>query len=113
MSDLIDRQAAIEIMQSLYPGMPRVPWLRKDWQKRYEPYINAEKAIRALPSAQPTIEPERTGRWIEFTAHNAYKCSECGRIIETVDGKNNVCKHYPYCHCGCRMLKEGEDHETD
>ena len=53
MDDPISRQAAIGIIQSLYPGIPRVPWLRKDWQKRYEPYINAEKAIRTLPSAQP------------------------------------------------------------
>ena len=53
MSDLINRQMALEIIQSLYPGMPRVPWLRKNWQKRYEPYINTEKAIRALSSAQP------------------------------------------------------------
>ena len=52
MRDLIDRQAAIEIIQSMYPGMPRVPWMRKDWRKRYEPYIRTEKAIRNLPSAQ-------------------------------------------------------------
>ena len=52
MSDLIDRQAAIEIIQSMYPGMPRVPWMRKDWQKRYEPYIRTENAIRELPSVQ-------------------------------------------------------------
>lgn len=55
MSDLIDRQAAIGIIQSLYPGIPRVPWLRKYWQERYEPYINTEKTIRTLPSAQPEI----------------------------------------------------------
>ena len=59
MNDLIDRQAALGIIQSLYPGMPRVPWLRKNWQKRYEPYINAEKAIRTLPSAQPSDEYDR------------------------------------------------------
>lgn len=53
MSDLIDRQAAIEIIQSMYPGMPRIPWMRKDWQERYEPYIRTENAIRELPSAQP------------------------------------------------------------
>lgn len=50
--DLIERQAAIEIIQSMYPGMPRVPWMRKDWQKRYEPYIRTENAIRKLPSVQ-------------------------------------------------------------
>lgn len=53
--DVISRQAAIEIIQSMYPGMPRVPWMRKDWQKRYEPYIRTENAIRKLPSAQSDI----------------------------------------------------------
>ena len=53
--DMISRQAVLRIIQSLYPGMPRVPWLRKDWQERYEPYINTEKAIKTLPSVQPEI----------------------------------------------------------
>lgn len=55
MSDLIERQAAIEIIQNMYPGMPRVPWLRKEWQERYEPYIRVEKEIRKLPAALPEI----------------------------------------------------------
>lgn len=53
MSDLIDRQTAIGIIQSMYPEMPRIPWMRKDWQERYEPYIRTENAIRELPPAQP------------------------------------------------------------
>lgn len=53
MDDLISRQDAIEIIQSMYPGMPRIPWVRKVWQERYEPYIRTEKAIKALPSVQP------------------------------------------------------------
>lgn len=62
-------------------------------------------------NGQPTIEaqPERTGYWIEFPNHNAYICSECSRILKTTDGKNNVYRHYPYCHCGARMVKEGEE----
>ena len=52
MSDLIDRQAAIEIIQSMYPGIPRIPWLVKDWRERYEPYIRMEKIIRNLPSVK-------------------------------------------------------------
>ena len=55
MANLISRQAVIEIIQSMYPGMPRTPWMREDWQKRYEPYIRTENAIRELPSAQPEI----------------------------------------------------------
>lgn len=54
MSDYIDRQAVIEIIQSMYPGMPRVPWMLKKWQEQYEPYIRLETEIKALPSAQLT-----------------------------------------------------------
>ncbi|MBR3001541.1 MAG: hypothetical protein IKF39_11135 [Oscillospiraceae bacterium] len=53
MSDLISRQEALIAIMDLYPGMPRVPWLRKKWARRYEPYIDAENAIRRLPSAEP------------------------------------------------------------
>ena len=51
--DTISRQAAIEIIQSMYPGMPRVPWMLKKWQKQYEPYIRLEEEIKRLPSAEP------------------------------------------------------------
>ena len=52
-------------------------------------------------------ESERkTGKWIEFPNHMAYKCSECGRIIQTTDGRRNVSKHYPFCHCGADMKGE-------
>lgn len=53
-------------------------------------------------------EPERKkGKWIELPNHMAYKCSECGRIIQTTDGRRNVSKHYPFCHCGADM-REGD-----
>ena len=68
MSDYIDRQAAIEIIQSMYPGMPRVPAMRKDWEKRYEPYIRMENAIRELPSVQPDLSSYSDKLW-----HNAYE----------------------------------------
>ena len=53
MSDLISRQAAIEIIRSMYPGMPRVPWMVKKWREQYEPYIRVEDEIKNLPSVQP------------------------------------------------------------
>lgn len=56
MSDLIDKQAAIRIIQSMYPGMPRIPCMRKDWQERYAPFIRTENAIRELPSALPELK---------------------------------------------------------
>lgn len=59
-------------------------------------------------------EPKRVkGRWIEILSYknHTYKCSECGRLLVNVtDGKNNVVKHYPYCHCGADM--RGEQNEV-
>ena len=69
-----------------------------------------DEIIKALP----TIQPERQkGEWIEISSINhTYKCSECGRLLVNItDGRNNVSKHYPYCHCGADM--KGERHETD
>lgn len=45
------------------------------------------------------------GRWIEIALNNhTYKCSVCGRLLVNItDGKNNVAKNYPYCHCGAEM----------
>ena len=52
MSDLIDRQYAIELIHSLYPSAPIMRINRKRWEKKYKPYIEAEKALEQLPSAQ-------------------------------------------------------------
>ena len=64
-----------------------------------------EEVLRSLPS----VQPERAkGEWIEISSINhTYKCSECGRLLVNVaDGRNNVSKHYPYCHCGADMRGE-------
>ena len=53
------------------------------------------------------------GRWIEMLSYknHTYKCSECGRLLVNItDGRNNVSKHYPYCHCGADM--KGEPNEV-
>lgn len=62
----------------------------------------AQEVIRNLPP----VQPERIkGHWIEITSRNhTYKCSVCGRLLVNItDGKNNVAKNYPYCHCGADM----------
>ena len=38
--------------------------------------------------------------WIEFGFVNAFKCSECGRIIYRKE---------PYCNCGCKMDATPDD----
>ena len=60
----------------------------------------------------PSAQPERIkGHWIEITSSNhTYKCSVCGRLLANItDGKNNVAKNYPYCHCGADMRGEQDE----
>lgn len=61
-------------------------------------------------------EPKRIkGRWIEMLSYknHTYKCSECGRLLVNItDGRNNVSKHYPYCHCGADMKGEPTNDEV-
>ena len=100
MDDLISRQAAIEIIQSMYPGMPKVPWRTKDWEKQYEPYIRVEEEIKRLPPAQPE---RKKGRWIahgieEGNAFAVYTCSECGVLVGI--NTSNFCPN-----CGAEMEK--------
>ena len=89
-SDTISRAKAIEAVAEAMRGLPVV-------------CIDiAEEAIKQLPPAQP----ERIkGHWIEIALSNhTYKCSVCGRLLVNItDGKNNVAKNYPYCHCGADM----------
>lgn len=69
-------------------------WLRELQEKRKE-----QKRVK--------------GRWIEMLSYknHTYKCSECGRLLVNItDGRNNVSKHYPYCHCGADM--KGEQNEV-
>lgn len=66
------------------------------------------KELKKLPSAETE---RKRGHWIEITSSNhTYKCSVCGRLLVNItDGKNNVAKNYPYCHCGADMKnKENE-----
>lgn len=42
----------------------------------------------------------RHAYWIEFGFVNAFKCSDCGRIIYRKE---------PYCNCGCKMDATPDD----
>ena len=56
MDDLISRQTAIELIHSLYPSTPIMRKNRERWEKKYKPYIECEKALEMLPSAQPDFD---------------------------------------------------------
>ena len=105
MHDLISRQAAID-------AICKACSLEGDYHKcdgypETSTWCDELVALRALPSAQPE---RKTGRWIELTNTNhTYVCSVCGRMLVNItDGKNNVAKTYPYCHCGADMRGEQE-----
>ena len=57
-----------------------------------------------------TIEPKR-GEWIKITKVamvHQFMCSQCGRIVEDVEGGALIALRYPFCHCGADMRKESE-----
>lgn len=79
MSDLIDRQAAIDALSTphgiLYPI----------------------RTVEELPSVQS--EP-KTGWWMEF-ARPWYQCSECGAVRKNLSFMENYCPN-----CGAKMEAE-------
>lgn len=126
MSDLIERQAAIDMFQNL---------AYDDWNQRTgttwaDAFSEAAEMIRDLPSAQPDLDsaytegytqaeakyrkmwdemqatqPERkTGRLVNPTPYG--ECSECGFLIDSREG-------YNFCpNCGARMAQEGEQRQS-
>ena len=93
--DTISRQAAVDICANaidLWHG-----------QIGEGALVAVRDKIAELTPAEP-----KEGRWIEISSiTHTYKCSVCGRLLVNVaDGRNNVSKHYPYCHCGADMRGE-------
>ena len=90
-TDCISRQAAIDAVMECY-----------DKDELLMVYVWKLNEL-------PQIQPDRIkGHWIEIALSNhTYKCSVCGRLLVNItDGKNNVAKKYPYCHCGADMRGE-------
>ena len=89
MSDLIDRDIAIATIKT---------------ECRYSS-IDKDEVLDLLNDL-PTARFERkTGKWITVDKGlivTSYKCSECGRTVRDDTGYD-VCKDYPYCHCGAKM----------
>ena len=112
MDDLIRRQAAIEAIQKLYPGMPRIDvgdrWYR--WRKENDQYIECEDAIKKLPSVVLKIEcgevvkdlayvkMEKKGKWIK--REGLYQCSACEQFFVVPT---------PFCpNCGADTREENQ-----
>ena len=72
---------------------------RKQWEKKYKPYIECEKALENLPSA----ETQKKGKWIfihplQADDEGAYICSNCHRGDWDIKPTDKYCKF-----CGMAM----------
>ena len=106
-NDIISRQEAIDALRT-HERKASHKWFDNQLDIEWNNAIDiCCYDIEDLPSAQP----ERIkGHWVEIASSNhTYKCSVCGRLLVNItDGKNNVAKNYPYCHCGADMRGEEE-----
>ena len=115
-NDLISRQIAIEAIKEdkidlTNPNVVAVFKATGDFEKVETQVMTCDRHIEILKEL-PSAQPERIkGHWIEITLSNhTYKCSVCGRLLVNImDGKNNVSKNYPYCHCGADMRGEEDE----
>ena len=115
-NDLISRQIAIEAIKEdkidlTNPNVVAVFKATGDFEKVETQVMTCDRHIEILKEL-PSAQPERIkGHWIEITLSNhTYKCSVCGRLLANItDGKNNVAKNYPYCHCGADMRGEQDE----
>ena len=85
-------------------------------QPSCEKYSYSESEIyEAIDVAISALAERKRGEWRELTnAHHTYICSVCGRMLVNIsDGKNNVAKNYPFCHCGADMRGETDDADAN
>ena len=96
MSDLIDRQAAIEKTEMLYRDV------RDDTSYMLIGYNHALSDMRAILKALPTVDAveRKKGKWIKV-GDSSYKCSVCGFLLKW---QREVCPN-----CGADMRKETEN----
>ena len=105
MSDLIDRQMAIDAL-----GEEPEVWEDDDeygMGQRSE-WCHIKKTIEKLPTAHPK---RKKGKWTNHRnddGHNIADCDQCGNAIQWFDG-DEVPRYC--CMCGADM--RGESDETD
>ena len=98
MSDLIDRQAAIDALDALCDReCVYIKNLRSVMCGACR-LGSAFDVIEQLPSA----EPVRHGRWIKIHPGGIYECSECGGNVMT-----DHIDVYRFCH-QCGVMMDGE-----
>ena len=99
MSDLIDRQAAIDVAKDVHNAVLCCE------VSPSKSLLEVVKRLESLPSAEP-----KPGVWIAKRWHNRWlrKCSVCGWMQE-IDTPKMQGWVYKFCpNCGIRMIEEGE-----
>ena len=94
MSDLIDRQAAIDVAKDVHNAVLCCE------VSPSKSLLEVVKRLESLPSAEP-----KTGEWIDWLGKgNEWECSVCKCSIES---HGSIA--YKYCpNCGVRMIEEGK-----
>ena len=85
MSDLIERQAAIETVEF--------------YVTKYDPYPRVVEALEELPSVQP-----QKGKWIDYSDEGYVECPFCHSATNCDGNKDEL--HYCFS-CGADM-REGD-----
>ena len=104
MTDLIDRQAAIDALNEYFV---RIGKLKRRGLNKGEKAIRLDTvgAINSLPSAQPE---QKVGKWIRHEDEDGepygHNCSVCGEWYVMPYGKTKFCPN-----CGAKMEEQDEN----
>ena len=107
MNDLISRQAAIDVIDAVFPVDP----MKSEYAQGIACGAALAKTyVEQLPSAQPE---RKNGKWVEVAVTDGYdkdgiktwisvmQCDQCGFIVNAVEGHM---AQYNYCpNCGADM----------
>ena len=113
MSDLIDRQAAIDLVKDVCDAIMSCCGSHYDEETDDEVYddireidaiLKCNKEMRIALKNMPSAEPERKmGKWI-YNSPVTMKCDQCGFVIKDWDWHRF--KFCPNCDCDIRGEQE-------
>ena len=112
MSDLIDRQAVIDLLKQMRKDGDMVPWEGKDVFARIRmlPALQLEECTeKRMETHACDLIRRKTGVWLAYTSVPGYmfcKCAACGAdILVPYTGRNKPI--FNYCpNCGAKMKGE-------
>ena len=99
MSDLINRQAAIDVIEHYIGEVRNIPMGTAFKEGVKDGYCRIRSIIMSLPSAE-----RKHGEWLQISPAKIYECSECGQNVMTTD-----IDCYSFCHgCGADMRGDND-----